>query len=174
MLSATQSPGFVLAAGHGELVVLGVAQGLMQGPGSQGGAADPQHHHIPAPLQQRFGDLADLFDDLGLVGQLHETQSGRSPAGRPGLDETPPAGGLILAGPSLSGRSLPGTPPWHNCSRGSTSCSGPTWGLRSASWTSRFPGCGRVWPGTEKLASPKTLAQSAGRFKGNRRAAGWS
>ena len=70
-----------MAAGHGELVVLGVAQGLMQGPGSQGGAADSQHHHIPAPLQQWFGNLAHLFDDLGLVGQLHETHLAALPSG---------------------------------------------------------------------------------------------
>ena len=51
-----------------------MAQGLMEGPGSQGGAADAQDHHIPTPFQQGFGNPANLFDDLVLVGQLHETQ----------------------------------------------------------------------------------------------------
>ena len=89
----------MLAPGHGQAVVLRVHQGLLQGPGPQGGAADPQDHEVPAPLQHRFGHPADLLEDLGLVGQLHETQAAVLPAG----------GQVLVPGPRGrgSGRSDP-------------------------------------------------------------------
>jgi hypothetical protein len=72
--------GFVLAPAQGQLVMLGVAQGLVQGSGAQGGAADAQNDKFPAPFQERFGHLADFLDDLTLVGQLIESQTPLLPA----------------------------------------------------------------------------------------------
>ncbi len=71
----------MLAPAHGKPVVLRMHQGLLQGPGPQGRAADPQDHEVPAPLQHRLGQLADLLEDLRLVRQFHEAQAAALPAG---------------------------------------------------------------------------------------------
>ena len=67
--------GAMLPPANGQAVVLRVHQGLLQGPGPQGRAADPQDQEVPAPLQHRFGHPADLLENFRLVGQLHETEA---------------------------------------------------------------------------------------------------
>ena len=83
----------MVAAAHGEKVVLGVAEGLVEGPGAQGGPADAQDHDIPAPFQKGFAHPVDVFDRLLLVGQIHKSQVTGPPPGGQVLVERGQAGG---------------------------------------------------------------------------------
>ncbi len=151
MVSATQSPSLWLRRAMGTCCV-GVGAGPDARPGLPGrqppmpSTTTSQHHS-----NSGLANLANLFDDLGLVGQLHETRLAALPPGGQVLMQRPLRRGVNRSSPCPSGRSLPGTLPWHNCGRGSASCSGPTWGLRSASWTSRFLGYGWVKPRCRKI-----------------------